>query len=82
LPGSEQRIRGERPNAADKERLAHDVVLSAPKSVSMTLHLEGDLGLFDAHMESVKDTLTMLEQKFAQTGLVLTLEKFWSLVSN
>jgi len=64
LPGSEQRIRGERPNAADKERLAYDVVLSAPKSVSMALHLEGDLGLFDDHMESVKDTLTMIEQKW------------------
>jgi len=69
LPGSEQRIRGERPNAADKERLAYDVVLSAPKSVSMALNLEGDLGLFDDHMESVKDTLAVIEQKFAQTRI-------------
>jgi len=69
LPGSGQRIRGERPNAADSERLAHDVVLSAPKSVSMALHLEGDLGLFDDHMESVKDTLAVIEQKFAQTRI-------------
>jgi len=69
LPVSSQRIRGERPNAADKERLAYDVVLSAPKSVSMALHWEGDLGLFDDHMESVKDTLVMIEQKFAQTRI-------------
>ncbi len=69
LPGSSQRIRGERPNAADSERLAHDVVLSAPKSVSMALHLSGDLGLFDDHMESVKDTQAVIEQKFAQTRI-------------
>ncbi|MGR3280650.1 relaxase domain-containing protein, partial [Acaryochloris marina NIES-2412] len=40
--GAVQRIRGKKPNEEDKERLAHDVVLSAPKSVSMALHLEGD----------------------------------------
>lgn len=69
LPSSGQRIRGERPNAEDKERLAHDVVLSAPKSVSMALHLEGDLGLFDDHMEAVKETLALIEQEFAQTRI-------------
>jgi conjugative relaxase-like TrwC/TraI family protein len=63
LPQTNQRIRGEKPNANDSERLAYDVVLSAPKSVSMALHLEGDLRVFDAHMEAVQETLVVCQAK-------------------
>ena len=65
LPRSTQRIRGDRPNANNKERLAYDVVLSAPKSVSMALHLEGDLRVFDAQMDAAQETLEMVEKEFA-----------------
>lgn len=67
--GAAQRIRGKKPNEEDEERLAHDVVLSAPKSVSMALHLEGDNRLFDAHMEAVLETFELLEREYAQTRI-------------
>ncbi|KAI9129880.1 MobF family relaxase [Acaryochloris sp. CCMEE 5410] len=67
--GAVQRIRGKKPNEEDKERHAHDVVLSAPKSVSMALHLEGDNRLFDAHMEAVLETFELLEREYAQTRI-------------
>ncbi|NJO94029.1 MAG: relaxase domain-containing protein, partial [Hydrococcus sp. RM1_1_31] len=69
LPESTQRIRKEKPNANDKERLAYDVVLSAPKSVSMALHLEGDLRVFDAHMEAVQETLELIEKELAMARI-------------
>ncbi|MGR3279584.1 MobF family relaxase, partial [Acaryochloris marina NIES-2412] len=69
IPGTAQRIRGKRPNEEDDERLAHDLVLSAPKSVSMALHLEGDKRLFDAHMEAVLETFELLEREYAQTRI-------------
>ncbi|ABW31505.1 conserved hypothetical protein (plasmid) [Acaryochloris marina MBIC11017] len=67
--GAVQRIRGKKPNEEDKERHAHDVVLSAPKSVSMALHLEGDNRIFDAHMEAVLETFELLEREYAQTRI-------------
>ncbi|MGR3280218.1 MobF family relaxase, partial [Acaryochloris marina NIES-2412] len=67
--GAAQRIRGKKPNAEDSERLAHDVTLSAPKSVSMALHLEGDNRLFDAHMEAVLETFDLLEREYAQSRI-------------
>ncbi|ABW32306.1 conserved hypothetical protein (plasmid) [Acaryochloris marina MBIC11017] len=67
--GAVQRIRGKKPNEEDKERLAHDLVLSAPKSVSMALHLEGDNRIFDAHMEAVLETFELLEREYAQTRI-------------
>ena len=67
--GAAKRIRGKKPNEEDEERLAHDVVLSAPKSVSMALHLEGDKRLFDAHMEAVLETFELLEREYAQTRI-------------
>lgn len=65
-PGTEERIRGERSNRDTKERLAHDLTLSAPKSFSMAMHLGGDMRLFDIHMEAVKETLDLVETIYAQ----------------
>lgn len=68
-PGTEERIRGERSNRNTKERLAHDLTLSAPKSFSMAMHLGGDVRLFDIHIESVKETLDVVEKMYAQARL-------------
>ncbi len=69
LPTTNERIRWENPNPENKERLAHDVVLSAPKSISMALHLEGDVRVFDAHMEAVLETLDFIENEVAETRI-------------
>jgi conjugative relaxase-like TrwC/TraI family protein len=69
LSTTNERIRWENPNPENKERLAHDVVLSAPKSISMALHLEGDVRVFDAHMEAVLETLDFIEKEAAQTRI-------------
>lgn len=68
-PGGTERIRGEKSNLEDKERLAEDFTFSAPKSVSMTLHLGGEMRIFDAHMESVQETLDEAEQRYATTRI-------------
>ncbi|WP_250126317.1 MobF family relaxase [Chroococcidiopsis sp. CCMEE 29] len=68
-PGSQERIRGKKPNPEDQERLAEDLTFSAPKSVSMALHLGDDLRLFDAHTESVKEVLDEVEQRYATTRI-------------
>jgi conjugative relaxase-like TrwC/TraI family protein len=68
-PGRSQRIRGERPDASTQERLAEDFTFSAPKSVSMALHLRKDYRVFDAHMEAVKECLEVLEQRYATTRI-------------
>jgi conjugative relaxase-like TrwC/TraI family protein len=65
-PGTEERIRCDRPVKANKERLGHDFTLSAPKSFSMALHLGGDERLFDAHMEAAKETIDLVESLYAQ----------------
>lgn len=64
-PGGTERIRGEKPNPEDRERLAHDLTFSAPKSVSMALHLGGELRIFDAHTEAVKECLDEAERRYA-----------------
>ncbi|MGB8698513.1 MAG: MobF family relaxase, partial [Thermosynechococcaceae cyanobacterium] len=69
LPHTNERIRWDNPNPDTKERLAHDVVLSAPKSISMALHLEDDLRIFDAHTAAVQATLDLIEQEVAQTRI-------------
>ena len=66
---TQERIRWENPNPKTKERLAHDVVLSAPKSISMALHLQGDMRVFDAHTEAVLETLELIEQEAAKTRI-------------
>ncbi|MGL5720174.1 MAG: MobF family relaxase [Alphaproteobacteria bacterium] len=72
-PGQEEakenRVRWERPKSADHERYGHDLVFSAPKSVSMGLHIGGDQRLFDAHMEAVKETLDVAEEYYGQARI-------------
>lgn len=75
-PGIEERIRGERPHRNTKERLAHDLTLSAPKSFSMAMHLGRDVRLFDIHMEAVKETLDLVEEMYAQARLQVNGDRF------
>ena len=62
-PDTGQRLRGGA--ASGKERLAYDVTLSAPKSVSMALHIGGDMRVYAAHQAAVEATLKELECRYA-----------------
>lgn len=68
-PGGSERIRGEKPNPSDQERLAEDWTFSAPKSVSIGLHLGGDVRFFEAHMEAVREALDEGERRYATTRI-------------
>jgi conjugative relaxase-like TrwC/TraI family protein len=68
-PGTDERIRAEKPNPDDQERLAEDFTWPAPKSVSMAMHLNQDWRLFDAHMESLQECLDLLEQQYTTTRI-------------
>lgn len=68
-PDSTERIRGYKPNPDSQERLAEDVTFSAPKSVSITLHLGGDNRLFEAHTEAVREVLAEIERRYIQTRI-------------
>ncbi|NJM78268.1 MAG: relaxase domain-containing protein [Acaryochloridaceae cyanobacterium RU_4_10] len=60
LPGTSQRIRGDRKHG--QENLAVDCTLSAPKSFSM--HALTDLRLYDVHMEACRRTQADLDQRY------------------
>ena len=66
-PGTEERIRNNRPNKDDRERLGEDITLSPPKSFSITLHQGRDDKLFDAHTEAVKEVADVIEARYIQT---------------
>ena len=68
-PGTQERIRGEKTNPNNQERLAEDLTFSAPKSVSMALHLNQDLRLFEAHTSAVKEVLDVIEARYIQTRI-------------
>lgn len=68
-PGTNERIREEKPNPEDKERLGHDLCFSAPKSVSMALHIEGDNRVFEAHTKAVKEAMDAAEERYAQARI-------------
>ena len=66
-PGTKERIRNNRPNKTNQERLAEDITLSPSKSFSIALHQGGDDRLFDAHIEAVKEIANIIETKYIQT---------------
>jgi conjugative relaxase-like TrwC/TraI family protein len=68
-PGTDERIRGKNQDKETKDRHGHDLVFSAPKSVSIALEVGGDLRLFDAHMNAVKATMDLAEKMFANTRI-------------
>ncbi|HEY9827281.1 MAG TPA: MobF family relaxase, partial [Stenomitos sp.] len=64
-----ERIRWEKQNPEDQERLAEDFTFSAPKSVAIALHLNRDHRLHAAHLEAVKETLDLIEERYATTRI-------------
>jgi conjugative relaxase-like TrwC/TraI family protein len=60
LPGTQQRIRGDRKHG--QENLAVDLTLSAPKSFSM--QALRDLRLYEIHMEACRKTLAEAEKRY------------------
>ena len=50
-----------------RERAALDCVFSPCKSVSLLVHVHGDQKLLRAHHRAAKQTLQLLEQRYAQT---------------
>ncbi len=68
-PGTQERIRGEKTNPNNQERLAEDLTFSAPKSVSMALHLNQDLRLFEAHTSALQEVLDVIEARYIQTRI-------------
>jgi conjugative relaxase-like TrwC/TraI family protein len=68
-PGTNERIREAKPNPEDKERYGHDLCFSAPKSVSMALHIEGDNRVFEAHTKAIKETMDAAEELLAQARI-------------
>lgn len=68
-PGTQERIRGRKQNPLHQERLAEDITFSPPKSFSMALHLREDYRLFEAHTESVKEVIDIIEKEYIQTRI-------------
>ena len=64
------KIRQTKVNQAGRERLAYDLTLSASKSTSMVLHLGVDTQrIFEANLDAVKEVLSELESRYAQTRI-------------
>lgn len=53
---------GKEVQGAHVHRPGHDFTFSAPKSVSMLILAGGDRRLLEAHLESVKETMAIMEQ--------------------
>ncbi len=51
----------------DERRAALDCTFSAPKSVSLMALVGGDTRLIDAHDQALKETLELIEQRYAYT---------------
>ena len=74
-PGTQERIRGYKTRPDHQERLAEDLTFSAPKSISEALHLNGDLRLFEAQTEAVKEVLDEVEKRYIQTRIQVNGER-------
>ena len=67
-PNSDETLRRKN-NRFGTERLGDDLTFSAPKSVSIALHVGNDLRIFDAHTDAVKEVLDEVEKRYAQTRI-------------
>ncbi|WP_206818397.1 MobF family relaxase, partial [Chroococcus sp. FPU101] len=67
--GTTDRIRGTKTHSKSQERLAEDLTFSAPKSVSIALHIGQDWRLFEAHTQSVKEVLDEVGQRYLTTRI-------------
>ncbi|ABW33028.1 conserved hypothetical protein (plasmid) [Acaryochloris marina MBIC11017] len=66
-----ERLRGFPKNEKHKERVGDDFTFSMPKSASMVLHIGCDYRLFDAHLQAVKRTLDIVQERYGQTRVMI-----------
>jgi conjugative relaxase-like TrwC/TraI family protein len=66
IPGTNERIRFEKPRSDHKENCLYDLVFSCKKSVSMQIHLGKDERLYKAHQETVLEVAELIEKDYAQ----------------
>jgi conjugative relaxase-like TrwC/TraI family protein len=66
IPNSGERIRQQKPRADHRENLVHDLVLSCKKSVSLQIHLGGDLQVFGAAHKAALEVAELIEHDYAQ----------------
>ena len=66
IPGTDERIRFEKPRSDHKENCLYDLVFSSKKSVSMQIHLGKDERLYKAHQETVLEIAQLIEKDYAQ----------------
>jgi conjugative relaxase-like TrwC/TraI family protein len=66
IPGTQERIRGEKPRKDHKENCIYDLVLSCKKSVSMQIHLGKDEQLYEAYQETVLEIAELIQKDYAQ----------------
>ena len=69
LPNGEKFRNRPPTHAKYKERAGIDLTFSAPKSISIAVLVNGDRQLEQAHREAVKTTLTIAEERYAQTRI-------------
>jgi conjugative relaxase-like TrwC/TraI family protein len=69
IPGTTDRIRGEKPREDHQENCIYDVVLSCKKSVSMQIHLGKDERLYKAYQETVLEIAELIERDYAQARI-------------
>jgi conjugative relaxase-like TrwC/TraI family protein len=69
IPGTQDRIRGEKPREDHQENCLYDVVLSCKKSVSMQIHLGQDERLYKAYQETVLEIAQLVENDYAQARI-------------
>jgi conjugative relaxase-like TrwC/TraI family protein len=69
IPGTQDRIRGEKPREDHQENCLYDVVLSCKKSVSMQIHLGQDERLYKAYQETVLEIAKLVENDYAQARI-------------
>ncbi len=69
IPGTQDRIRGEKPREDHQENCLYDVVLSCKKSVSMQIHLGQDERIYKAYQETVLEIAQLVENDYAQARI-------------
>lgn len=66
-----ERLRRQPQNPKHKERVGDDLTFSMCKSASIALHIGGDDRIFDAHLDAVKRTLDIIQERYGQTRVMI-----------
>lgn len=66
-----ERLRRQPQNPKHKERVGDDLTFSMCKSASIALHIGGDERIFDAHLDAVKRTLDIVQERYGQTRIMI-----------